>query len=151
MSDPDKASSDLNRTVIRICLACGVVNPAGPSEACPHVQVARFDGVDGALERALADVAEARQRYSGVLADLLARVKLSIRDGTAEVVAAQSTRPADIEKLDRAHPSRPSTLELAPPAPPAVVKRVRGHRKAALAVDSRQLDLLLRGAPKGEA
>jgi hypothetical protein len=151
MHDPDKAPSQLDGVVIRICLACGVVNPAGPSESCPHLQVARFDGVDDALEQTLADVAEARQRYRGLLEGLLARVKQSIRDGAAEVVAARDVGSVDLEKLAATQPARPTTLTLAAPAPTAAVRRVRGQRKAALIVDPRQLDLLLRGTPKGEA
>jgi len=144
----------LDSTVVRICPACGVVNPAGPSGGCPHLQLVRFDGVDDQLSDVLARVAEARRRYADLADELRRAVLDSVREGRAEVETtrkARATELADvIDSVDN------GALHLTHPEPPRPRKvkpkpRPRRKRTGPPPVDPRQLELLAQSPPKGDA
>jgi hypothetical protein len=161
MAPVDEAKTngiDLAGAVIRLCPACGVINPAGPSAGCPHVQLIRFDGVPADLAELLARVAEARRQY-GELADRLRELALAaVHQGLARVETASERKARSGAADPRPARPAPQRLELtsqlaavragpAPvPAPP-----VRPRRRGLPPVDARQLDLLARGPAKGEA
>lgn len=140
--------------MVRICPACGVVNPGGPSGACPHLQLVRFDGVDTALGETLSQLAEARRRYSELSQRLKDAVLEAVKDNRAEVETTRRARAGDFEdgyrRLDGrglrlTHPDPPER----PPAKPQ--PRPRRKRSGPLPVDPRQLDLLAQSPPKGDA
>ncbi len=143
------------KTVIRICPACGVVNPAGPSESCPHLQLAEFSGIEGELLALIERVAESRRGFFELLGELKAQVKEAISSGRAQVIAPRQTRLSDVEALTpRIGPPPRLTLENPTPPPakptdrPTKKKRARpAHAK----VDPRQLELIVRSPPKGHA
>jgi len=155
----DSGRVDLKGEVVRICPACGVVNPSGPSGGCPHLQLLRFDGLDDDLERLLAEVAVTRRAYSELTGRLKRLVLEAARDGVAVVETPRrvgSTR-ADVSShgpqhgraLDLVHPA-------GPPAPartngPGKAPQKRRRRTGALPVDPRQLELLAQSPPKGDA
>jgi len=146
---------DLAAAVIRLCPACGVVNPAGPSAGCAHVQLIRFDGVPADLADLLARVAEARREYGDLSGRLREAALEAVRQGLAlvETIAERGAAPGAGGR--RPGRSAPAGLELMSPPParprtaaePAAPKR----RRSLPAVDPRQLDLLARGPAKGEA
>jgi hypothetical protein len=153
VSDWNKKDDDIRKAVVRICPACGVVNPSGPSRECPHVQLIRFDGVDEDLERLLDQVAVARREYTDLVKRLKAAVLLAAKEGTAMV---ETTRKASSGEIDRL-PSQGDrgALQLTPPSAPrpdAPEKKPRKRRrKGPPTVDPRQLDLLALSPPKGDA
>ena len=152
MSD-DFDYGELKDSVIRICPACGVVNPSGPSRTCAHLQLARFEGPDAALLELLGEVAEARVRFMEVSGRLSRAVHDAISKGEAEVIVTRKGRVSDIERLER--PDRaPRALELeSPPAqkPPRPAKPRKRPPPTPPPVDPRQLELLAHTAPKGDA
>lgn len=148
----------LKDAVIRICPKCGVVNPAGPSETCPHLQLARFDGVDENFAALLAEVATARASFEELLKALKTRVRQAVHDRTAQIETPRGpmrhsepqSAPAPQRKVS------PLTLESpqapAPPtAAPAQRRPLRGKRPPASTADPRQLELLVHQPPKGHA
>lgn len=156
MTESIRETGDLDDVVIRICLACGVVNPSGPSDRCPHLQLARFDGVDDELAQLLAEAAEARRRFDEVAGVLKRRVRSAITDGKAEVEASSSALPRDMEpSKDRSsnlvlnlEPTRPKRAK-----PRETKKRPSGRRRRVHVpqIDPRQLELIAREPPKGDA
>jgi hypothetical protein len=147
---------DLKHTVVRICPACGVVNPAGPSETCRHLQLAKFEGVDDDLGELLADVATARSQYAHLAGELKNRVKLAVRNQEAEIETPRKVRPSELDELqpDQGVPSLVLENPDPPPPPKAApeTKRIRKRKLQGLpAVDPRQLDLIAREPPKGDA
>ena len=152
MTREGDTSIDPNVPTVRICPACGTVNPAGPSESCPHLQLVRFHGLNESLSELLDRMAAARNQYRDTLAELKLYLNQAARLGQAEVVAAhKQARISDIEALQRK--GRPLSLthpKLDPkPKPPA--KRKQRKPPTPEPVDPRQLDLLIRAAPKGDA
>jgi hypothetical protein len=146
---------DLKHTIVRICPACGVVNPAGPSETCSHLQLVRFEGIDDDLGDMLADVAEARSRYDQLAGDLKKRVKLAVRNQEAEIETPRKVRPSELDAL-KLGPHAPSLVLKNPdPPPPPSVPETKRMRKRKLQgppmVDPRQLELIAREPPKGDA
>ncbi len=154
MTEPHTRSEDLKETVVRICPACGVVNPAGPSETCPHLQLARFNGVDDELAELLAAVAEARRRFASRSAELKHRVMGALRDGEAEVETPRKARFSEVENL-RARPATSTELTLEhPEPPPSKTKEPRKRARKPIKpppVDPRQLDLIAQEPAKGDA
>ena len=155
MTDTKHRAGDLRHAVVRICPACGVVNPAGPSDACPHLQLAKFEGMDDELGELLAAVAEARTRYATLVGDLKDRVKAAVRNREAEIETPRKMRPSELDDLRP--PRDGSTLVLKnpdppPPPNPPETKRIRKRRhKGPPKVDPRQLELIAREPPKGDA
>lgn len=153
---PDKDSSEpcLDRTVVKICPACGVVNPAGPSGGCPHLQLVRFDGIDDGLGEMLSSVAEARRQYLELSDRLKREVRDAVKDGRAEVETTRRARASELEGvldamngdgLRLTHPDPPRRMPAKPKARP---KRKRAGPPP---VDPRQLELLAQSPPKGDA
>ena len=144
---------DLSQTEVRICPACGVVNPAGPSDTCPHLQLVHFCSIDDSLEELLSRMAAARVQYRNTLEELKRFLNQSTRSGAAEVIQAhKATRISDVEALQRrASPwtlTHPKIEEKSRPAP---IKRRQRKPPHPEPVDPRQLALLIREAPKGDA
>ncbi|MCP4198010.1 MAG: hypothetical protein GY762_12750 [Proteobacteria bacterium] len=156
MTENKNRLGDLKHTVVHICPACGVVNPAGPSETCRHLQLAKFEGVDDDLGELLADVAAARSQYVHLAGELKRRVKLAVRNQEAEIETPRKVRPSELDELQ----PEPGVLSLVlenpdPPPPPKAAPETKRIRKRKLqgpqAVDPRQLDLIAREPPKGDA
>jgi hypothetical protein len=149
---PEEVRSELASATVRICPACCTVNPSGPSAACPHVQLVRFDGLNGALEALLSEVAAARRTYNELNAKLRNAVLEAVREGVAEVETARKPRAADrdpAQDVDRAarlslDHSEAAAAARAKPAP-------KRRRTGAPPVDPRQLALLAFSPPKGDA
>ena len=144
-------TADLETAVIRICPACGVVNPSGPSESCPHLQIVRFDGIDHELEDLLAQVAGARRSYSDLAALLKKTVIDAAKNGTAEVETPRKIQPGEVDELypKAAKAERLSLTILKSKAKKAKPRRRR--RTGPAPVDPRQLDLMALSPPKGDA
>lgn len=155
MSEEKVDKEDLLETVVRICPACGVVNPAGPSDTCPHLQLVRFRGIDGDLEQLLTRVAEVRRKHRALVDELRSHVMKAAREGVATVEVTQKGRLSDVDALRK----RAKPLTLTHPEPKAVKKTPklkpkpkRKQKKAgASQVDPRQLALLVREPPQGDA
>lgn len=140
--------------MVRICLACGVVNPAGPTNGCPHLQSARIDGVDKTLNDLLTQVAEARRRYSEMSSQLKSWLTDALRDGRAEVKTMREAQASALE--DGYEHADTGQLRLTNPEAPAsrtkkTRQRPRRARNTLAPVDPRQLDLLALSPPKGNA
>ncbi len=153
MKGKEETRSDLASAVVRVCPACCTVNPSGPSTTCPHVQLARFVGVDAALEGLLAEVAAARRTYTELNARLKAAVLEAVRDGTAIVETPRKPRGTLEESFAAARTDEPAH---APTGRAAGVQErprtpARRRRTGAPAVDPRQLTLLAYSPPKGDA
>lgn len=155
MDKPEDSRSDISSATVRICPACCTVNPSGPSSACPHVQLVRFDGLHAPLEALLAEVAAARRSYNELNAKLRAAVLEAVREGAAEVETARKPRTAEGEAALEAQ-SRAGRLRLAhSETTPSSAERGRAapkrRRTGAPPVDPRQLTLLAFSPPKGDA
>ncbi len=144
---------DFQDAVVRICPACGVVNPSRSGDSCPHLQLARFDGLDDEMTEVLSQVAEARSHFAKHLDELKIKVTQAIKNHEAEVETSQQGRYSDVETFGKPTASVPH-LALKHPKPPQPPKesrrRVRRTSKPPQ-VDSRQLDLIARQPPKGDA
>ncbi len=153
MTGKPTQKGDFQDAVVRICPACGVVNPAKPGESCPHLQLARFDGLDDKMIALLSEVAEARRHFATRLDELKNKVKQAINNREVEVETSQTGRYSDVETLG--NPGGPvPPLALEHPEPPATTKASRrpGRRTSKPPpVDSRQLELIARQPPKGDA
>ena len=155
MTGKKNRRGDLKHTVVRICPACGVVNPAGPSETCPHVQLAKFEGIDDDLDDMLAAVAKARSQYVQLAGELKLRVKTAVRNREAEIETPRMVRPSEIDALTPPAPASYLVLKNPEPPPPEKTpdtKRLRKRkRRGPPMVDPRQLELIAREPPKGDA
>ena len=143
--------ADLETAVIRICPACGVVNPSGPSEDCPHVQIVRFDGIDRELEDLLTPVAGARRSYSDLVALLKKTVIDAAREGTAKVETPRKIQPGEVDEL---YPKAVETESLSLTVVKSKAKSAKPRRRKRAGpapVDPRQLDLMALSPPKGDA
>ena len=144
---------DLSQTAVRICPACGVVNPAGPSDTCPHLQLVYFPSIDDSLEELLSRMAAARVQYRDTLEELKRFLNQSARNGTAEVLQAhKAARISDVEALQRR--TSPWTLthpKIEEKQKPTPAKRRQRKPPSPEPVDPRQLALLIRETPKGDA
>jgi hypothetical protein len=145
---------DLAGVVVRLCPACGVVNPAGPTAGCPHLQLIRFDGVPPDFADLLTRVAEARREYNDLSRMLRETALAAVHQGLAvvETVAERSKRPGTDDRHRSRHAAE--SLQLESPEPPrsaADPVRAKPRRRSLPAVDARQLDLLARGPAKGDA
>jgi hypothetical protein len=144
-------TADLETAVIRICPACGVVNPSGPSEDCPHLQIVRFDGIDRELEDLLAQVAGARRSYSDLAALLKKTVIDAAKEGAAKVETPRKIQPGEVDEL---YPKTVKAERLSLKAVKSKAKKAkprRTRRTGPAPVDPRQLDLLALSPPKGDA
>ncbi len=145
----------LKDAVIRICLKCGVVNPAGPSEACPHLQLARFQGVDEDFALLLTDVAGARARFDEALRTLKTKVLQALRDRQAELETPRSGSERRSEQAPSAR-AKVAPLSLENPSenrgsPGPSPRGTTRAKRSTQATDSRQLELIVRQPPKGHA
>ena len=149
-NDPTQ-NDGLKNTVVRICPACGVVNPAGPSEACPHLQLVRFQGIDESLQNQLERLAKVRNEFWSQMAQLRSTVMHAAQQGIAEVEVTHKGRVSDVRDLRK----RPSPLVLSNPEPPppnkSVSKRKGAKTPTQKSVDPRQLALIARDPPQGNA
>ncbi len=154
MADEPDTELNLRETTIRICPVCGTVNPAGPSDSCPHLQLFRIRSLDEPLADLLERMAVARNQFRDLLGELKRYMNTAKREGRAEVVPAHKIlRFSDIEPISK-KPAQPLTLTH--PAAEEKSKapaRKKSSRKAAEPepVDPRQLALLILEAPKGHA
>jgi hypothetical protein len=145
---------NLKETAVRVCRVCGTVNPAGPSETCPHLQLFRFRSIDESMVDLLERMAIARNQFRDVLIELKSYLNNAVRNGSAEVVPAHKvSRLSDMETL---HKKPPSPLTLTNPKIEETSKisaKKKQPRKppAPEAIDPRQLALLIREVPKGDA
>lgn len=152
MTRESDTETEFKATMVRICPACGTVNPAGPSDVCPHLQLVRFRSLDEPLAELLERMASVRNTYRDTLLELKFFLNQATRNGEAEVVAAhKATRISDVEALQRkgtplslTHPK----VEVKPKPPP---KRKQRKPPTPESVDPRQLALLVRETPKGDA
>jgi hypothetical protein len=143
-------TSEMKDAVVRICPACGVVNPSGPSETCPHLQLIRFEGVDKTLEGLLDRFAKVRVQYRELLGELRTHLMRAALSGEAEVVATRMNRFSEVDALRK----NPEPLVLTNPKPPETKEpKQRKQRKSSAPepVDPRQLALLAREPPQGDA
>lgn len=144
-------TGDLKDTVVRICPACGVVNPSGPSRSCPHLQLARYDGVDEPLGELIGRVAEARVRFDKLVEELKELVKQAARDGEVEIETTRKGRSSEVAELY----SEPPPLSLVSPetsrSRPKTQRRSKRKPPQPPKVDPRQLELIAREPPKGDA
>lgn len=152
MTGESKTEMDSKETMVRICPACGTVNPAGPSEACPHLQLVRFRSLDEPLADLLERMASVRTQFRETLLELKFFLNQAARRGDAEVVAAhKAARISDVEALQR----KGMALSLTPPKaevkPKQPLKRKQRKPPTPESVDPRQLALLIRETPKGDA
>lgn len=150
MADNKYTTEELEHTIVRICPACGVVNPSGPSDTCPHLQLIRFDGVDQTLEELLERVAKVRVAYKTELDVLRVHVMRAAQDGEAEVLATRQSRFSEVSELHK----KPEPLVLTNPTPPKnkePKKRKQKKQPQPKPVDPRQLALLAREPPQGDA
>ncbi len=147
-----EGSEALEKTVVRICPACGVVNPAGPSDTCPHLQLARFEGLSTSLADLLAEVADARKTFTQAVAKLKETVKSSVRTHEAEIEATQSARSSQVEQLAPPMASDAPALALeSPPLPKPRKPAKRRKKRVPLPVNPKQLELIARAPAKGDA
>ena len=155
MTDKKNRQGDLKHTVVRICPACGVVNPAGPSETCPHLQLAKFEGIDDDLDDMLANVAKARSQYIQLANEVKKRVKLAVQNQEAEIETPRAMRPSELDALTPIPGAPLLVLENPEPPPPPKdpeTKRPRKQKRQGLPmIDPRQLELIAREPPKGDA
>jgi hypothetical protein len=150
MEERDKSKGALGETTIRICPVCGVVNPSGPSESCPHLQLVRFQGIDTSLESLLKRVATVRNQFTELVSELRAYVMQAARLGEAEVIATQRGRVSEVQALG----GKPEPLSLTnpePPKPKPTPTRKKKKAPAPASVDPRQLALIARDPPRGDA
>ena len=155
MDKPEESHLDLSSATVRICPACCTVNPSGPSAACPHVQLVRFDGVNAPLEALLAEVAAARRSYNELNARLRTMVLDAVRERGAEVETARKPRAPEAD-VAQDPAGRLGSLSLSHSgAGAATGERGRAatkrRRTGAPPVDPRQLTLLAFAPPKGDA
>ncbi len=153
MTEEKTDKGDLLETVVHICPACGVVNPAGPSDSCPHLQLVRFQGIDGSLDQLLTRVAEVRRRHRELVDELRAHVMRAAREGIATVEATQKGRLSDVDALRKrakpltlTHPETETGKKNPKPKPKKKHKKTSSPQ-----VDPRQLALLVREPPHGDA
>lgn len=157
MADGDHNPGDLKKVVVRICPACGVVNPSGPSAGCAHLQLARFNGVGPDLASLLDDVASARSRFDKLVSALKSHVKEALRAQKADIETAVSPRGQEVDRSGRRERIKPlAALSLKSPELAPVEKREkkrasRGRGPRPVPVDPRQLELIAREPPKGDA
>jgi hypothetical protein len=143
-------TDEMKDTIVRICPACGVVNPSGPSDTCPHLQLIRFEGVDKTLEALLGRVATVRVQYLELLGELRAHVMTAAQSGEAEVLATRKSRFSEVDALGK----KPAPLVLTNPKPAekkAEKQRKKRKTPSPKPVDPRQLALLVREPPQGDA
>ena len=151
MGDDKPQDDGIRNAVVRICPACGVVNPSGPSPECPHVQLVRFDGIGPELEELLDRVAGARRTYGELIKDLKGMVLQAAKEGIARVEATRKASPSEIDRLaDRGDEGLRLTPPRAPKKDPSPKPKKR-RKKGPPAVDPRQLTLLAMSEPKGDA
>lgn len=153
MDEPKKQKEGIRDAVVRICPACGVVNPSGPSRECPHLQLIRFDGIDGGLEELLDQVALARRSYGELIGRLKEEALAAAREGIAEVETTRKVMSGELDSLSASQPG--GGLKLTPPAKrkddTSDRKAAKRRRRGPQPVDPRQLDLLAMSPPKGDA
>jgi hypothetical protein len=149
MSDTIK-TDEMRDIIVRICPMCGVVNPSGPSETCPHLQLIRFEGVDKTLEGLLDRLAKVRVQYKALLSELRTLVMSAVQSGEAEVVTTRKNRFSEVDALSK----KTEPLVLTSPKPPEKKEPKRRKQRKPPApepVDPRQLALLVREPPQGDA
>ncbi|MBN2341094.1 MAG: hypothetical protein JXX29_04125 [Deltaproteobacteria bacterium] len=156
METRDAKKYNLGDVTIYICPACGVVNPAGPSDGCPHLQVVKFNGVDESLEELVMDVATARRKYGELAATLKRVVMARVQEGSASVETPRRVSAGEIDKLYSEAGNR--TFELTHPEEKSAKNKIsskksKGRKKPLSGgpLDARQLDLLAYSPSKGNA
>ena len=154
MNNEKEKLLELSNTVIRICPACGVVNPSGPSDECPHLQLIRFDGVPQELESLLNEVAQIRHSYTEIITKLKKQVKLAARDGIGEVETPRKIKSSEIDSIYQSLKTKPLSLTHPTQRNKSHVKKHRLAKRKKTgppAVDPRQLDLIAQSPSKGDA
>ncbi len=156
MDTRDAKKYTLGKVTIHICPSCGVVNPAGPSDGCPHLQIVRFNGVDESLEELILKVAGARKQFHELTSTLKRVVMARVQDGTASVQTPRRVRAGDLDRLYSEANDKPFMLT----HPDEEVKRIRTtstsrpkpkKKQSGASLDTRQLDLLAYSPSKGNA
>lgn len=153
MDKPKIQTDGIRDAVVRICPACGVVNPSRPSRECPHLQLIRFDGIDESLEELLDQVAIARRSYGELIGRLKEEALAAARRGIAEVETTRKVKSGELDSLSASQPG--GGLKLTPPSKlkddAQERKATKRRRRGPQPVDPRQLDLLAMSPPKGDA
>jgi hypothetical protein len=143
----------LTSQTIYICPACGVINPAGPSGGCPHLQLVKFKGVGEQLEDLIMKVAIARKQFKDLVGELKAEVMDHVHDGSATVETPRNLKAAEAANMyseagadafELTHPRREKTE-------PPKRKSPKHRKKSPPKVDERQLDLLAYSDPRANA
>jgi hypothetical protein len=103
----------------------------------------------------LADVANARSQYFKLVGALKKKVKLAVRNQEAEIETPRTVRSSELDAL-RSPPGAPSLVLENPDPPPAPkvseTKRIRKRKlQGPPMIDPRQLELIAREPPKGDA
>ncbi|MBN2804544.1 MAG: hypothetical protein JXR91_15735 [Deltaproteobacteria bacterium] len=140
---------------IYICPACGVVNPAGPSNGCPHLQLVQFNGASEPLEDLIMDVAHARRLYAELTGTLKRVIMSHVQDGTAHVMTPHQVSESEVNKL-YASAGQTSFSLTSPGTEQSPKGKTKRNKKAAGKkvkddLNETQLDLLAYSSPKGNA
>ena len=156
MDTRDAKKYNLGKVTIHICPSCGVVNPAGPSDGCPHLQVVRFSGVDESLEELIMKVADTRRQFHDLTATLKRVVMARVQEGSATVQTPRRVRASDVDKLYSEANAKPFMLthpdeEIKKIKSPAPSRAKSAKKQKSSSLDSKQLDLLAYSPSKGNA
>lgn len=152
----DAKKYNLGDVTIHICPACGVVNPAGPSDGCPHLQVIKFNGVDETLEELVLKVAAARKNFAELASTLKRVVMARVQDGSASVETPRRIKAGEVDRLYTEASNNPFLLthpiEKQRKTKSTTAQRTKPKKKLpSPPLDSRQLDLLAYSPFKGNA
>jgi hypothetical protein len=151
----DAKKYNLGEATIYICPACGVVNPAGPSNGCPHLQLVKFTGVNQPLEDLIMDVALARRKYAELTSTLKKVIMGHVQEGTASVETPLNVSETEVDKLyaTAAQTSFSLTSPGTEQSPKGKSKRKKSKKSKSQQplLNKTQLDLLAYSTPKGEA
>ena len=157
MTGEKEQTSDLKNAVVRICPACGVVNPAGPSDTCPHLQLVRFRGIDSELSNLLENLAKVRNEFTSLVTKLRSTVMHAAKNGIAEVEITRKTGAGGAKSGD-GKPQKPLVLSNPEPAVTktktksgSMPRRMQKKSSSPKPVDPRQLALIGKTSPRGDA
>ncbi len=142
----------IQQPAVRVCPACGTVNPAGPSESCPHLQLVRFRTIDEPLSDLLERMAVVRNQFRELLLEFRMYMSSATKLGDAEIVAAhKSTKLSDIDGITQKTPQLILTYPEKTERSKSQISSKKKKKSSPPPVDSKQLSLLIHDMPKGDA